>query len=194
MQADSTLQAVLFFCLLLAASVWDLRKRIIPDSICLLIALTGLIDFSPVNLLGVLAALPLLLAALYKPEGIGGGDIKLTAAAGMVLGFVGCTAGLLLGLTASLFFYLINQLIRRLRKLEPQKASQASLPMAPFLSLGFLAVTISKIFRRNCLMKKIHISRKKALVAAGIAAVTLAAALIPKAVKAVKHRRYSSSF
>ena len=43
-------------------------------------------------------------------------------------------------------------------------------------------------------MKKIHISRKMALVAAGIAAVTLAAALIPKAVKAVKHRRYSSSF
>ena len=43
-------------------------------------------------------------------------------------------------------------------------------------------------------MKKIHISRKKALVAAGIAAVTLAAALIPKAVKAVKHRRYSASF
>ena len=145
MQADSTLQAVLFFCLLLAASVWDLRKRIIPDSICLLIALTGLIDFSPANFLGVLAALPLLIAALYKPDGIGGGDIKLTAAAGIVLGFWGCTAGLLLGLTASLFFYLTNQLIRRLRKLEPQKASQASLPMAPFLSLGFLAVTISKI-------------------------------------------------
>ncbi len=48
-------------------------------------------------------------------------------------------------------------------------------------------------------MKKIHISRKKALIAAGIAAgiaaVSLAVtALIPKAVKAVKHRRYSSSF
>ena len=145
MQADSIAQAVLFLCLLLAASVWDLRKRIIPDSICLFIALTGLMDFSPVRLWGVLAALPLLIAALCKPEGIGGGDIKLTAAAGMVLGFGGCTSGLLLGLTASLFFYLINQLVRRLRKLEPQKASQASLPMAPFLSLGFLAVTISKI-------------------------------------------------
>ena len=145
MQADSTLQAVLFFCLLLAASVWDLRKRIIPDSLCLLIALTGLINFSPVRLWGVLAALPLLIAALCKPEGIGGGDIKLTAAAGMVLGFGGCTAGLLLGLTASLFFYLIEQIVRRLRKLEPRKASQASLPLAPFLSLGFLAVTILKI-------------------------------------------------
>ena len=44
-------------------------------------------------------------------------------------------------------------------------------------------------------MKKIHISRKKTLLVAGIAAVSLAAAaLIPKAVKAVKHRRYSSSF
>ena len=145
MQADSIAQAVLFFCLLLAASVWDLRKRIIPDSICLLIALTGLIDFSPVNLLGVLAALPLLIAALCKPEGIGGGDIKLTAAAGTVMGFGGCTAGLLLGLTASLLFYLTNQLIRRLRKLEPQKASQVALPMVPFLSLGFLAVTILNI-------------------------------------------------
>jgi hypothetical protein len=44
-------------------------------------------------------------------------------------------------------------------------------------------------------MKKIHISRKKTLIVAGIAAVSLAAAaLIPKAVKAVKHRRYSSGF
>ena len=44
-------------------------------------------------------------------------------------------------------------------------------------------------------MKRIHISRKKALIVAGIAAVSLAAtALIPKAVKAVKNRRYSASF
>lgn len=43
-------------------------------------------------------------------------------------------------------------------------------------------------------MKKIHISRKKTFIVAGIAALSLAAALIPKAVKAVKHRRYSSSF
>lgn len=142
---NSIAQAVLFLCLLLAASVWDLRKRVIPDGICLLIALTGLINFSPVRLWGVLAALPLLIAALCKPEGIGGGDIKLTAAAGVVLGFWGCTAGLLLGLTASLFFYLIEQIVRWLCKLEPQKAAQASLPMAPFLSLGFLAVTILKI-------------------------------------------------
>ncbi|WP_275051678.1 MULTISPECIES: hypothetical protein [Eubacteriales] len=44
-------------------------------------------------------------------------------------------------------------------------------------------------------MKKIHISRKKTLIIVGIAAVALAAAtLIPKAMKSVKHRRYSASF
>ena len=145
MEANGIAQAVLFSSLLMAASVWDLRKRIIPDSICLLIALAGLIDFSPAKFLGVLAALPLLIAALYRPGGVGGGDIKLTAAAGIVMGFWGCTVGLMLGLTASLFFYLINQPIRRLRGQGPQKASQAALPMAPFLSLGFLAITILRI-------------------------------------------------
>jgi leader peptidase (prepilin peptidase)/N-methyltransferase len=142
MEANGILQTVLFSFLLMTASVWDFRKRIIPDSICILIVLTGLIDFSPVKLLGILAALPLLIAALCKPGSIGGGDIKLTAAAGVVLGFWGCMTGLILGLMASLVFYLIAQAIRRLRKLEPQKASQASLPMGPFLSLGFLAVFV----------------------------------------------------
>jgi leader peptidase (prepilin peptidase)/N-methyltransferase len=145
MEANGIAQAMLFSFLLIAASVWDLRRRIIPDSICILIALMGLIDFSPIRLLGVLAALPLLAAALCKPEGIGGGDIKLTAAAGIVLGFWGCTAGLIFGLTASLLFYLLVQTVRRLRRLESQKASQAALPMAPFLSLGFFIVTIMKI-------------------------------------------------
>ena len=142
MKANGTLQTVLFYFLLMAASVWDFRKRIIPDSICILIVLTGLIDFSPVKLLGIFAALPLLIAALCKPGSIGGGDIKLTAAAGVVLGFWGCMTGLMLGLMASLVFYLIAQAMKRLRRLEPQKASQASLPMGPFLSLGFLVVFV----------------------------------------------------
>lgn len=145
MEVNGIAQVVLFSFLLIAASVWDLRKRIIPDRICILIALTGLIDFSPVRLLGVLVAFPMLTAALCKPEGIGGGDIKLTAAAGIVLGFWGCTAGLIFGLAASLLFYLLVQTVRRLRRLESQKASQAALPMAPFLSLGFFIVTIMKI-------------------------------------------------
>lgn len=114
MEVNNTLQTVLFSFLLIAASVWDIRKRIIPDSTCILIALTGLIDFSPVNFLGILAALPFLTAALCKPDSIGGGDIKFTAAAGLAIGFWGCVVGLILGLTACMicklrFIQIINE-------------------------------------------------------------------------------------
>lgn len=144
------MQAVFFIALLAAASVFDARKRIIPDSICALIALTGLIcdptgqssvGFAPVRLFGILAALPLLIAALCKQSGIGGGDIKLTAACGFVLGFEGGVAGLAIGLAAMLLFYAGSQIARRLRKGE-KKSGRASLPLAPFLSIGFIAVYI----------------------------------------------------
>lgn len=42
-------------------------------------------------------------------------------------------------------------------------------------------------------MKRNHISRKKTILIVGIAAVSLAAALIPGAVKPVKYRKYSSA-
>lgn len=42
-------------------------------------------------------------------------------------------------------------------------------------------------------MKRIHFSRKNTILFAGIAIVSVAAALIPKAVKAAKCRKYSSA-
>ena len=81
------MQALLFLTALTAASAVDCRERTIPDFLCLLTAAAGLISFSPAQFFGVLAALPLLIAALIRPECMGGGDIKLTAAAGFVLGF-----------------------------------------------------------------------------------------------------------
>jgi hypothetical protein len=42
-------------------------------------------------------------------------------------------------------------------------------------------------------MKRIHISRKKTILIAGIVAVSLAATLIPGAVKAAKHRKYGAA-
>ena len=48
--------------------------------------MVGLLVFHPAQLMGPLAALPLLAAAMHKPGSIGGGDIKFTAASGFVLG------------------------------------------------------------------------------------------------------------
>ncbi len=126
-------QAVLFAVLLVAASAIDIRERIIPNSICVMLALAGLIGFSPVRLLGILAALPLFIAAAVKPGSIGGGDIKLTAACGLVLGASGAVAGLVFGLAAMLLFFAGHRMVIG----HTRKESNPALPMAPFLSLGF---------------------------------------------------------
>ncbi|MCR4436683.1 MAG: A24 family peptidase [Clostridiales bacterium] len=124
-----------FIVLLLAASVIDIKKRIIPDTICLLIAATGFILFEPVKLLGCLSALPFFLAALFC-GGIGGGDIKLMAASGVVLGFTGSIAAMTIGLTAMFLFYAFHAIVQRLCGRECPKAY----PLAPFLSIGCIAI------------------------------------------------------
>jgi leader peptidase (prepilin peptidase)/N-methyltransferase len=58
------LQGGIFIALLLLASVWDIRKPIILDILCLCIALISLIAVEPVKLFGILILLPFLLAAL----------------------------------------------------------------------------------------------------------------------------------
>ena len=80
------IQAVLFLLLLLAVSVCDIRTREIPDSLQLGIAGLSLLCFSPENLAGILGAVPYLMTALFFDNGIGGGDVKLAAATGLVLG------------------------------------------------------------------------------------------------------------
>lgn len=141
MRANGIASAVLFFCLLLAASVWDIRKRIIPDSLCVLIALNGLPAFTPGKLAGLLLGLPLLIAALGKEGGLGGGDVKLTAVCGFVLGLPAGCAGLVLGLTSVLVWHFAANGLRRLRRCPITSAGTTALPMAPFLSAGFIAAT-----------------------------------------------------
>lgn len=112
----------------------DMRKRIVPNSICIAIALTGLLCFSSIKLLGILAALPFLFAGLCC-GGIGGGDIKLTAATGLVMGFKGAMAGTVLGLSALLIFHAMQKKFRM-----PLEVETKAYPLAPFLSLGFLVI------------------------------------------------------
>jgi len=64
-----------------------------------------------------------------------GGDIKLMAAAGLVLGFNKSMVAAVIGLTALLVFHASNYIIQKLR----ERAAQKAYPLAPFLSLGCLA-------------------------------------------------------
>lgn len=139
MQVEGVAQAALFFILLLVASIWDIRKRIIPDELNAMILCIGLLTFTPDKLAGLLLGLPLFIAAILKEGGMGGGDIKLTAAAGFVLGFPLGMVGLIFGLSAVLLYHLIIRSIRKLKHINAPAAGETLLPLAPFLSVGFLA-------------------------------------------------------
>ncbi len=139
MQVESVAQAALFCCLLLAASAWDIRKRIVPDTLNVLIFCAGLSTFTPDKLAGVLLVLPLLIAALMREGGMGGGDIKLTAAAGFVMGLPAVIVGLILGLSAVLLYHLVIRVIRKLKQLKAPAASKSVLPLAPIISAGIIA-------------------------------------------------------
>ncbi|HZJ98686.1 MAG TPA: A24 family peptidase [Tissierellaceae bacterium] len=138
MQVNRILQGVLFSSLLLAASYTDIKRREIPDTVCLLLTLTGLLEFSYINLLGIFVALPFLIAAMFKEKSIGGGDIKLTAAVGIVLGFWKGIYGLIIGLTLLILFYIMLRIIAVIRK--KQVARNLPMPLAPFLGLGFMVI------------------------------------------------------
>ena len=129
----AAVQAVFFVLLLCAASVFDIRKRIIPDTLNLAIAANSLLCFSPVQLWGIFIALPFLLAAVFF-GGMGGGDIKLMAACGLVLGLPKALLGAMAGLILLLIYAVIYRIVCRAQGREAKKA----FPLAPFLSAGCL--------------------------------------------------------
>jgi leader peptidase (prepilin peptidase)/N-methyltransferase len=134
--AVTILRDVLFVSLLLVATASDLKSRTIPYIVCVLIALTGLIDFSPVRLWGLVLAVPFFLASGAKPKRGGEGDVYLVAAASFVLGLASGAAGLVIGLAAFCLYYLAAAIVR---KTKGQKGKSESYPLAPFLSVGFIA-------------------------------------------------------
>lgn len=129
----AVLQAVFFVALLCSASLTDFRKRIVPDWICLGIASIAIIGFTPEKLLGILIALPFLLAAVFF-GGMGGGDIKLMAACGLVLGLSKGLLAAMAGLSLLLLYASIYRIVCKAQRREAKKA----FPLAPFLSAGCL--------------------------------------------------------
>ena len=138
-----SVQAGLFLLLLLAVSFCDIRSREIPDSLQLSIAALTILCFTPENLLGILGALPYLVAALFfgGADGIGGGDIELAASTGLVFGLAASLTASLLGLAAFTAFGVTCSCIRRL---HGQKGRTA-FPVGPFLAAGSAAAYFMKI-------------------------------------------------
>lgn len=132
----TALKGLIFSTLLLYATNSDLSTREVTNWIPFSIALTGLIGVAltdiPFMLLAALfVTLPQLLVAVRKENCYGGGDIKVSAACGFLLGIEKGIFGLVVGLLLAVLFTLVIQRVKN------KKAG--AFPLIPYLAAGFMA-------------------------------------------------------
>jgi len=129
--------ALVFCATLLAITLTDLERRIIPNKVLLVSAGVGLAIYAisdPSSLperlaCGLGAGGVLFIAALAYPGGMGMGDVKLAAVMGFFLG-VEVIPALLIGLFAGSAIG-IGMIVR-----EGSSARKKAIPFGPFLALG----------------------------------------------------------
>lgn len=128
-----TLRCILISLVFILAGVHDIKTWQIPDWIPLLLILIGCIDLQLLSALTgfILVPMPFFLAAITTGK-IGGGDVKLMAAAGFCLGVTDGFRMMIYGLWAGILWSLM------IRK------GQGNLPLAPFLAIGGIAAMLTE--------------------------------------------------
>lgn len=121
------------FVLLILASYHDIKTRQIPDMYSIVIVLLALCVPRYENLRGVFCCLPFLIAAL-SVGGIGGADIKIMGAAGMVIGLVPGISAMIIGLLGMILFHFARSLF--IAKMQEKQ----SYPLIPFLTIGITSM------------------------------------------------------
>src|ERR1700761_6102904 len=135
---------LVFVSMLLAITLTDLERRIIPNKILLVGSVIGLVIVAisdptsvPERLAaGVGAGGVLFLAALAYPGGMGMGDVKLAAAVGIFLGVEVLPAMLIALLAGSAVG--IAMLVR-----DGAAARKRAIPFGPFLAFGGVAALLA---------------------------------------------------
>ena len=138
--------ATIFLLLLVACASADIKNGIIPDLIVIWIAVLAVINLIVIDafsvesivdrLIGaVCVSVPMLIASLILKGAFGGGDIKLTAAAGLFLGWKAVIAGAVVGLFFAGLYSVILLLIKKLK-------FRSKIRLAPFLVFGFSYATL----------------------------------------------------
>ncbi len=146
MQAEFGLKLLLLFifcCAVILISLIDYELQIIPDSLVLIFAAGGII-YSCLYLHGgllnglfgsVFAFAVMLAIFLISRGGMGGGDVKLSAAAGLWLGFENTVIFLLLS-------FISGGIISILLMVTGVKNKQDAIPFGPFLCAGAFAALL----------------------------------------------------
>ncbi len=133
------------FLALLTVAAWrDIDAKKIDDSLCLMILALSILAlwlFPEVlpgsRLLGIFAvSVPMLLLSLLIPGAFGGGDIKLMAVCGGLLGWKSALAAFCAGIAIGGAYCMVLLMAGRISRKEP-------IALGPFLVLGFFITVFS---------------------------------------------------
>ncbi len=138
--------AFLFLCVLTVVSFVDMDTMEIPFSLVIAAALMGVLSalFFPEisfveRVIGIFCvSVPLYLLTVAVPGAFGGGDIKLTAACGVVLGFDRAFTGLFLALCLLAVWHRMRMEAGRIRGKKRENGKRQAYPLVPFLWIGML--------------------------------------------------------
>lgn len=132
------IKSFILVCILIVVSFIDLKLMIIPNKIIVFTLLIGITiqTFDDISLISGLLGMIigggiLLILALIVPKGIGGGDIKLMFALGLLLGHRNVMLGIYLAFVISAIVSVFLLLLRLKNRKE-------YIPFGPFLSIGSL--------------------------------------------------------
>ena len=152
LSAFSLLSSALLIILSYAAMVFDIDKKRIPNALILTMIAGWLLLIVPMiffdtesgiiqlkdSLYGLLTGGGLfLLVYLLSRKGLGGGDVKFMAAAGLYLGFAGTIPAILYGTVLAAIVGLILILLKKIDRKD-------TMPLAPFLFVGIMITVFTK--------------------------------------------------
>jgi Flp pilus assembly protein protease CpaA len=135
------------------AAVLDVQSKKIPNSLILVMLAAWVLTMTPKlfvdtdtavmllknSLLGFVTGGGLfLLAYLVSRKGLGGGDVKFMAAAGLYIGFTGALPAMLYGTILAALAGLVLLLLKKIERKD-------SMPLTPFLYVGIL---VTVFYRR----------------------------------------------
>jgi len=128
------IKALILFILLLLASIRDIQTHEVSNIYSIMIGVTALIGISLGQVPGmflsaIIITIPMFGFALFKPGGIGGADIKLTASCAFFLGLQKGLMFIILGLLLAVICNLVFNKLLKNRYKEP-------FALVPYLSVG----------------------------------------------------------
>ena len=144
-----TLMFVLTSCLILISLI-DYKTQIIPDGLVTIIAVSGALYnllYAPQSIMdmllgGVVGFVVMLLIFVISRGGMGGGDVKLSAAVGLWLGVEGTLLFLLLA-------FIMGGIISLLLLVSGVKHKGDAIPFGPFLCFAAFITVLYQPFLLN---------------------------------------------